>query len=133
MWWLIWAFLAVNGLMMTDALLRQRRIKRELCEKQAKLAEARAQLNALEHLNTEDRAWLAGCDAMTEQPWPLPTVGSFWEWQLGIPMGREVVEVTGTSLAPLAVRIKGSSDEREVSLDEFSRNAVPAPLGRRKR
>lgn len=66
------------------------------------------------------------------QPWPLPTVGSFWEWNLGVPLGREVIEVMSTQLAPLMVRISGPSGEREVTLDEFTQNAVPAPLGKKK-
>lgn len=133
---LYWLFcLLPTGLMLLyfsvatlESLRVRRSLGRQLQSITATLAELEAELAALECLTPDDRAWLAHYDAMTNQAWPLPTVGSFWEWNLGVPMSREVVEVTGAQFAPPTVRIKGASGEREVSLDEFNQNAIPAPL-----
>lgn len=135
---LLWLFLLPGvlmtlylGMMTVCSLAAQRSIRRRLRDIEITLAEAKTELAALKCLTKEDAEWLARYDTMTEQPqptWPLPPIGSFWEWNLGMPMGREIIEVLNVQFSPLTVRIKGSSGEREVSLDEFSHNAVPAPL-----
>ena len=110
----------------------RKRMQREMQKLRQELAEMRSELAALEALTEADKRWLRYHEAMNnlDQPWPLPEIGSFWDWGLGNPMHREVVEVTYASFSPEIVRIKGSSGEREVSLLEFNQNAVPAPLGR---
>jgi len=99
---------------------------------EATLVAVKAELAALEALTEHDRDWLRYWGTVNQQPWPLPEIGSIWEWDVGNAMGREVVKVTGVTFAPLTVRIDSYSGVREVTLEEFSQKALPAPLGKKR-
>lgn len=117
-----------------------RRAARKIEDLQSQLSELQTELALLEALTDEDKEWLdhaAGWTWPTISPvnsYAIPTVGSIWEWDLGNPWGREVVTVRETRGAEGgstgSVWLTGPSGDRVVSLPDFARDAVPAPLGR---
>lgn len=65
---------------------------------------------------------------MTDSPYKMPAVGSFYQWRPGSIWDHEVVEVIGTDAGNELVELSGPSGVRWVSLDDFEQSAQAPPL-----